>query len=87
LGLYPTEAAGMPKRKLNPAFKRLLIREFPAMELDEVVKLLDMGLLRLKKVRCAAMSRNNVFRVVYIQFHSLGCAWLVPTAAVLFFNW
>jgi hypothetical protein len=49
----------MPKRrKLNPAFKRLLIREFPDMELDEVIKLLDMGLLRLKKVRCAAHSRN-----------------------------
>jgi hypothetical protein len=49
----------MPKRrKLNPAFKRLLAREFPDMQLDEVVKLLDMGLLRLKKVRCAAMSRN-----------------------------
>src|SRR5262249_40214524 len=49
----------MPKRrKLNPAFERLLMREFPDMELDEVVKLLDMGLLRLKKVRCAAMSRK-----------------------------
>jgi hypothetical protein len=48
----------MPKRKLNPALKRLLLREFPDIELDEAVKLLDMGLLRLKRVRCAAMSRN-----------------------------
>ena len=48
----------MAKRKLNPAFKRLLAREFPEWDLDEVVKLLDMGLLRLKKVRCAGNSRN-----------------------------
>ncbi len=48
----------MPKRKLNPAFKRLLAREFPEIELDEVLKLLDIGLLRLKKVRCAAWSRK-----------------------------
>ena len=49
----------MPKRrKINPALKRLLIREFPDIELDEVIKLLDMGLLRLKRVRCAAFSRN-----------------------------
>jgi hypothetical protein len=53
------QLTAMPKRrKLNPAFKRLLAREFPEMEIDEVVKLLDMGLLRLKKVRCAAVSRN-----------------------------
>ncbi len=48
----------MAKRKLNPAFKRLLAREFPDWEFDEVVKLLDMGLLRLKRVRCAAHSRS-----------------------------
>jgi hypothetical protein len=59
IGPAVKRAIAMPKRrKLNPAFKRLLIREFPDMELDEVLKLLDMGLLRLKKVRCAAMSRN-----------------------------
>jgi hypothetical protein len=45
-------------RKLNPAFKRLLEREFPDLELDEIVKLLNIGLLRLKRVRCAAWSRN-----------------------------
>ena len=49
----------MPKRrKINPALKRLLLREFPDIALDEVLKLLDMGLLRLKRVRCAAMSRK-----------------------------
>ena len=48
----------MPKRKLNPAFKRLLAREFPDLELNEVIKLLEMGLLRLKRVRCAAHSRK-----------------------------
>jgi hypothetical protein len=48
----------MSKRKLNPAFRRLLAREFPQMELEEVLNLLDMGLLRLKKVRCAAWSRK-----------------------------
>jgi hypothetical protein len=46
------------RRKINPALKRLLAREFPDLELDEVIKLLDMGLLKLKRVRCAAMSRN-----------------------------
>jgi hypothetical protein len=45
-------------RTITPAFRRLLARQFPDMELGEVVKLLDMGLLRLKRVRCAAMSRN-----------------------------
>ena len=44
-------------RNLTPNFRRLLIREFPDM-VDEVIKLLDMGLLRLKRVRCTAMSRN-----------------------------
>lgn len=53
-----TEGANMPKRRLNPAFKRLLAREFPDMKLDDLIKLLDMGLLRLKRVRCAAWSRN-----------------------------
>ncbi len=48
----------MLMRKLNPALKRLLVREFPDMGLDEILKLLEMGLLRLKKVRCAAHSRN-----------------------------
>jgi hypothetical protein len=48
----------MPKRNLTPAFKRLLARQFPDMDLAEVIRLLDMGLLRLKRVRCAAMSRN-----------------------------
>ena len=49
----------MPKRKINPALKRLLLREFPDIALDEAIKLLDMGLLRLKRVRCAAVSRNR----------------------------
>jgi hypothetical protein len=48
----------MLDRNVTPAFRRLLKREFPAMKLGEVMKLLDMGLLRLKRVRCAAMSRN-----------------------------
>lgn len=48
----------MPKRKLNPALKRLIAREWPYLDHDTAVRLLDMGLMRVKRVRCAAMSRN-----------------------------
>ena len=46
------------KRKLNPALKRVLLREFPDMEFGTVLRLLDLGLLNLRKVRCGAWSRN-----------------------------
>ena len=52
------DSAHQAKRKVNPALKRLLAREFPSMQFDEAIKLLDMGLLRLKRMRCAAWSRN-----------------------------
>jgi len=39
----------MPKRKINPALKRVLLREFPDMELDN----LDVGPLPLKWLRNA----------------------------------
>ncbi len=48
----------MLMRKLNPALKRLLVREFPDIEFDLVVRMLTMGLLNLKKMRCAGHSRN-----------------------------
>lgn len=48
----------MPKRKLNPALKRLIAREWPDIDLDTAIRLLDMGLMRVKRVRCAAMSRK-----------------------------
>jgi hypothetical protein len=61
----------MPKRKrLSPTLRRVLLREFPGMDLKTVRNLMEVGILRVpKNMRCGAFARSTGRKCVAKAIH------------------